>query len=211
MAIDHVASAHTDAELALLLEAVRERLYPATRMPSTSACCPSKRSVQKILRIGPNPLGRCRCRLLLEVRPRAVTGGGWLVSTSALLLWDVLARAYSHLGFDALNDEAFKAMVLARIIEPTSKADTILVACQRDGTTVLPRVWDHLEVLLSIAGLRCGVKVDIALGESHCSGGEWASVPLMAGPSRRARVGRGAVGGEPMCGWPTPKLVSRGG
>jgi hypothetical protein len=31
------------------------------------------------------------------------------------------------------------------------------VACQRDGTTSLPRAWDHLEVLVSITGpwFRC--------------------------------------------------------
>jgi len=32
------------------------------------------------------------------------------------------------------------------------------VACQRDGTTVLPRVWDHISVLSSMAGLVSWVK-----------------------------------------------------
>ena len=31
------------------------------------------------------------------------------------------------------------------------------VACQRDGTTVLPRAWDHLEVSVSMVGLPMGV------------------------------------------------------
>src|SRR5699024_12861212 len=44
-----------------------------------------------------------------------------------LLLWSVLADAYYHLGFDVLADETFKALVLARIIEPTSKIDSIRV------------------------------------------------------------------------------------
>jgi hypothetical protein len=44
---------------------------------------------------------------------------------SSRLLWDVLAGAYQRLGFDAVGDETFKQLVLARIIEPTSKADTI--------------------------------------------------------------------------------------
>ena len=35
-----------------------------------------------------------------------------------------------------------------------------LVACQRDGTTVLPRGWDHLEVLSSMADLVSGVNGD---------------------------------------------------
>lgn len=35
--------------------------------------------------------------------------------------------AYSHLGFDVVGDEAFKQLVLARLIEPTSKADSLRV------------------------------------------------------------------------------------
>lgn len=35
-----------------------------------------------------------------------------------------------------------------------------VVACQRDGTTVLPRGWDHLEVLSSMADLVSGVNGD---------------------------------------------------
>ena len=49
-----------------------------------------------------------------------------VVATSALLLWEVLVEPMPA-GFDALADEAFRAMVLARIIEPTSKADSVRV------------------------------------------------------------------------------------
>jgi hypothetical protein len=34
---------------------------------------------------------------------------------------------YAALGFTEINDEAFRALVLGRIIEPTSKLDTIRV------------------------------------------------------------------------------------
>ena len=34
------------------------------------------------------------------------------------------------------------------------------VTYQRDGTTVLPRAWDHLEVLLSIVSSGGGVNAD---------------------------------------------------
>ena len=34
------------------------------------------------------------------------------------------------------------------------------VACQRDGTIVLPRGWDHLGVLVSMAGVLSGVNGD---------------------------------------------------
>jgi hypothetical protein len=49
------------------------------------------------------------------------------VGTAALTLWNVLGDTYHRLGFDPLADKAFRAMVLARVIEPTSKADTVRV------------------------------------------------------------------------------------
>ena len=45
------------------------------------------------------------------------------------LLWDVLTHAWTTLGLDDAvgGDEAFKQMALARLVEPTSKADTVRV------------------------------------------------------------------------------------
>jgi hypothetical protein len=53
------------------------------------------------------------------------------------LLWEALCAAYDHLGFAeaAEGDEAFRQLVLARIIEPTSKADSLRVI---DETGVAP-------------------------------------------------------------------------
>jgi len=42
-------------------------------------------------------------------------------------LWQVLNHAYARLGFDVLDDDAFAQLVLARVIEPTSKADSLRV------------------------------------------------------------------------------------
>lgn len=42
-------------------------------------------------------------------------------------MWEVLETPYADLGFDVLADKAFKQLVLARIVEPTSTADTIRV------------------------------------------------------------------------------------
>nr|WP_211176767.1 IS1634 family transposase [Pseudonocardia acidicola] len=47
-----------------------------------------------------------------------------------MTLWNVLLDAYARLGFDTLADEAFRAMVCARVIEPTSKADTVRVLAE---------------------------------------------------------------------------------
>ena len=60
-------------------------------------------------------------------RPASVAAGGRVVGTSADLLWAVLTSAYTQLGFDVLGDDGFRAMVLARIVEPTSKAEVVRV------------------------------------------------------------------------------------
>ncbi len=43
------------------------------------------------------------------------------------LLWSTLETMYSKLGFEGIGDPVFKQLVLARIIEPVSKLDTIRV------------------------------------------------------------------------------------
>ncbi|MGX7674456.1 IS1634 family transposase [Plantactinospora sp. DSM 117369] len=62
---------------------------------------------------------------------RSGNGGGPLpiTSTRAGHLLDALGRGYDTLGFAAAaeRDEVFKALVLARIIEPTSKLDSVRV------------------------------------------------------------------------------------
>ena len=50
--------------------------------------------------------------------------------TASLIVWETLAAVYASLGFDQIADSAFKALVLARIIEPTSKADTVRVLAE---------------------------------------------------------------------------------
>ena len=50
-----------------------------------------------------------------------------LESAYSALLWDALSKVYCDIGFGSLGDEVFKQLVLARIIEPTSKLDTIRV------------------------------------------------------------------------------------
>jgi hypothetical protein len=43
------------------------------------------------------------------------------------LLWKVLQDEYGKLGFDRLGDEIFEALCIARIVEPTSKLDSLRV------------------------------------------------------------------------------------
>jgi transposase len=43
------------------------------------------------------------------------------------LLWKTLQKQYQKLGFDQLNDEVFEALCLARIVEPSSKLDSLRI------------------------------------------------------------------------------------
>lgn len=43
------------------------------------------------------------------------------------VLWRVLTSAYARLGFDVVDDDAFAQLVLARLVEPTSMADSLRV------------------------------------------------------------------------------------
>ena len=97
--IEHIGSAHDEARLAVLVEIARQRLHPGQESFDLAA--------------GSSPAG--------------AGVGAPITSTRSRLLWDTLTSAYAALGFEALGDEAFRAMVLARIIEPTSKADSLRV------------------------------------------------------------------------------------
>ncbi len=61
-----------------------------------------------------------------------------IVSSRAGHLWDALCQAYPRLGLDhaAGGDEVFRDLVLARIIEPTSKQDSLRVLAE----TAVPAV-----------------------------------------------------------------------
>ena len=49
--------------------------------------------------------------------------GPQVMGSVSRLLWEVLERAYREVGFGQVGDEAFKQLVLARVVEPTSKAE----------------------------------------------------------------------------------------
>lgn len=102
--LEHVGTAHTDAELAVLMSQAHRRLHED----------------QEVLNLG---VGGVEDDGVPE-RPGLVT------SKRSVLLWEVLTGAYARLGFDAIDDEAFAQLVLAWIIEPTSKADSVRVLAE---------------------------------------------------------------------------------
>lgn len=54
-------------------------------------------------------------------------GAAVITHKASTVLWQVLTGAYARLGFDAIGDEAFAQLVLARLVEPTSKSDSLRV------------------------------------------------------------------------------------
>jgi Transposase DDE domain len=101
--IEHIGSAHDDAELEVLKAVARQRLAA----------------------------GQGELDLGLAPAEPAGRGGGPLPITSSRMghLWDALMHAYRVLGFDRATggDEVFRHLVVARIIEPTSKLDSLRV------------------------------------------------------------------------------------
>ncbi len=64
-------------------------------------------------------------QLSFELAPDLL--GAKIVSTASSYLWSQLELVWSQLGFDVIRDEVFKQVVLARIIEPVSKLDSVRV------------------------------------------------------------------------------------
>jgi hypothetical protein len=103
--IEHLGSAHDEVELELLKAAARQRLAA----------------------------GQGELDLGLEVTDPARKGAGGgplaIISTRMGHLADAIGHAYRALGFAgaAGGDEVFAQLVLARIIEPSSKLDSLRV------------------------------------------------------------------------------------
>jgi Transposase DDE domain len=68
--------------------------------------------------------------------PAGVSGAGRTVGTSSRLLYDVLASVYDRLGFNVVGDAVFRDLVIARIVEPTSKADSMRVLTELGADVV---------------------------------------------------------------------------
>ena len=96
--IEHIGSGHNEAEVALLKVAARQRLHAG----------------QDSLDFGDGQIDAVELPIL---------------STRSKHLWDALLRGYRVLGFDKATDRdpVFEALVLGRVIEPTSKLDTVRV------------------------------------------------------------------------------------
>lgn len=106
--IDHLGSAHDEAGVVALKAAAAQRLAAGQAQLDLGLAARS------------------------ESEPLPIT------SSKAAQMWDALCCAYDVLGFDEVTggDEVFRQLVLARIIEPTSKADSLRVIEETGVTPV---------------------------------------------------------------------------
>ncbi len=118
--VTHLGSAHTEAELGLLLERARGLLVDAGQDGfdlGIEATPPKAGLVAPAADVGLFAMQQQRVDRSLVAAPR-------VVGTSSRLLFEVFAGVYSDLGFGVVADETFRDLVIARIVEPTSILDT---------------------------------------------------------------------------------------
>jgi len=106
--LEHVGSAHTAEELAALMAAGRQRMAEITET---------------------------QLELDLEVEQPddavSVQADRQVVGSASRLLVETIRASYQRLGFaDRVDDETFFLMVLARLVEPTSKIDSLRVLAE---------------------------------------------------------------------------------
>ena len=118
--VTHVGSAHTDAELGMLLEQAGSMLADPSQGAFDIAVTPTPR-VSALVTV---PGGQGVLDPELRTRVGRRDEPGRVVSTDSRLLFDVLAGVSTALGFDVVADSVFRDLVISRIVEPTSLLDT---------------------------------------------------------------------------------------
>jgi hypothetical protein len=126
----HVGSAHTDAQLGILLERARQIAAEDQGVLDIEVAARTQRV---------DGIADWRAGVLLPT-PDGPAGApappGRTTATHWRLLYDVIGAVYDWLDFDVVADSVFRDLVIARIVEPTSKADAARVLTDLGADTV---------------------------------------------------------------------------
>jgi hypothetical protein len=126
----HVGSAHTDAQLGILLERARRIAAEDQGVLDIEVAARTQRV---------DGIADWRAGELIPATSRpngAPVPPGRTAATHSRLLYDVLGSVYDWLGFNTVDDGVFRDLVIARIVEPTSKADAARVLADLGADTV---------------------------------------------------------------------------
>ena len=134
--VEHVGSAHSAAELGVLVARAYELIDELRHQPPLDVEVPA---VVVPLATEParpaNDLGPPQPALPGTEDPvpagpvdrPAQDGPGRVLGTASVLLYEALAGIYDALGFDVVDDAVFKDLAITRVVEPTSLLDSARV------------------------------------------------------------------------------------
>ena len=116
--VEHVGSAHTEAELGMLLQRARVLLENPAQGVLELGIEPTP-PVKGL--VAPSETGLFGAARAVTPAGRDSPGRG--VGTDSRILFGALASVFTPLGFDGLGDDVFRDLVIARVVEPTSLLD----------------------------------------------------------------------------------------
>lgn len=131
--VRHVGSARDDAELGLLVEEARRLLTDDAQRELDLGITPRALRAEMVVP---------RAATLFadsggESAPRRLVSRPRVLKSCSAVLYDALAGVYAGLGFDdAVGDEVFRDLVIARVVEPTSLLDVDRVLAELGRTCV---------------------------------------------------------------------------
>jgi hypothetical protein len=162
--VTHVGSAYTDAELGILLDQARGIV--TGEQEALDIEVPARPT-----RVTDVPDWRTSTLIPVPAVPAgAVVGSGRTVATCSRLLYDVLGAVYDWLGFDAVADPVFRDLVIARIVEPTSKLDSLRVLADLGAELVSYKTIDRHVRKIEANGYRDVVAGKCFSYASDCGG-----------------------------------------
>ena len=118
--VRHVGSARDEGELGLLIEEANRLLADDQQGVLDLGITPA---VPKATMVAPSTQAELFASTAGTPPSRQLVSRPRVLKTSSRLLYDALAGVYSSLGFDVVDDEVFRDLVIARVVEPTSLLD----------------------------------------------------------------------------------------
>ncbi|MGA7054655.1 MAG: IS1634 family transposase [Mycobacterium sp.] len=130
--VRHLGSARDDAELGLLVEQAWRLLADDAQGELDLGITPKAVKVEMV----PPPGATLFTDTAGEPAPRQLVARPRVLRSCSGLLYDALAGVYASLGFDdAVGDEVFQDLVIARVVEPTSLLDVDRVLAELGRTS----------------------------------------------------------------------------
>jgi len=162
----HLGSARTDAELGILLEQA-QAIVVGGQVALDFEVAARAQSMADVADF--------REQALIAEQSRSsarapVVAPGRTIGTTSRLLYDVLGHVYDWLGFDTVGDAVFRDLVIARIVEPTSKLDASRVLADLGAQLVSYKTIDRRVRKIHASGHRDAIAENCFAYATDCGG-----------------------------------------